>query len=337
MSHGGFRDMSAGKTDANFRRTRHFKKPTMQVIPKNVVRQSLLACALLSASIAACGAQTGLGLDHSAFLTLNARLPDSLAEMATAPAHDNSAAAATVDEGVEDARSGYRWDGPPATEPDWRGIKRDTVYYIGYQFAAIGVLYVAPEDVSGWSEEDKEDYSFEKWKDNVGDPVWDEDKWWINYILHPYWGGAFYIRAQERGFDQVQSFLYSALLSTLYEFGAEAMFEPPSYQDLIVTPVVGALVGQFVFAPLREHIRAQPGEPGWAGKAVLFLTDPMGVVNVATDRLFGVKADLSLRLTALPESSDLPGGRRESLDGLHGDASGSDDSPVWGLQLRAQW
>lgn len=74
--------------------------------------------------------------------------------------------------------------GPPAKVPDWRGIKRDTAYFIGYQFAVIGALYVAPEAISGWSKEDKQNYSFEKWKENVRNPVWDEDAWWVNYILH---------------------------------------------------------------------------------------------------------------------------------------------------------
>lgn len=311
----------------------------MKVYTKDVWARAILVGALGMLSVTAGAATGGDPPRPSPPAEADTAQPAFVADLPLVPFLDDSGtiAAAVADAERQESGVGYRWDGPPRAAPDWTGVGRDTLYFIGYQFAAIGVLYIAPEDVSGWSEEDKEDYSFEKWKDNVGNPVWDEDKWWINYILHPYWGGAFYIRAQERGFDQVQSFLYSALLSTLYEFGAEAMFEPPSYQDLIVTPVVGALVGQFLFAPIREHIRAQPGEPGWTGKAVLFLTDPMGVVNVATDRLFGVKADLTLRLTALPVSSDLPGGRRETADGLHDSVSASNDIPAWGLQLRATW
>lgn len=189
----------------------------------------------------------------------------------------------------------YDWKAPPARDRDWPGLRKDTGYFLGYQFAAIGVLYVAPEGISGWSDEQKDDRDFDKWKENAGDPQWDDDSWWINYVLHPYWGGAYYIRARERGLDRGQSFLYSALLSTLFEFGAEALFEQPSYQDLVITPVAGYLVGHYLFEPLRERIRARPGAPDWTDKTLLFLTDPLGVANVQVDRLFGVRADLSLQ------------------------------------------
>ena len=152
-----------------------------------------------------------------------------------------------------------------------------------------------PEDISGWSNEQKDNYSISKWKDNVSNPQRDDDRWWINYTLHPYWGGAYYIRARERGLDRGQAFLYSTLLSTLFEYGAEALFEPPSYQDLIVTPLVGSLVGEFLFTPLRERIRARGGEPSVTDKTLLVLTDPLGALNAKTDELFGVKTEMSLQ------------------------------------------
>jgi hypothetical protein len=48
------------------------------------------------------------------------------------------------------------------------------------------------------------------------------------------------------------------LLSGLYEFGLEALFERPSYQDLTVTPMAGALLGVLLFEPIREHMRGKP-------------------------------------------------------------------------------
>ena len=201
-----------------------------------------------------------------------------------------------TDSRVHEAASGGDWELPPVRSADWPGIEKDTWYFVGYQFAVVGALYVAPEDISQWSEEQKDDYSFARWRDNVANPHWDEDRWWINYVLHPYWGGAYYIRARERGLDRRQSFLYSALLSTLFEFGVEALFEAPSYQDLIVTPVAGYLVGHYLFTPLRMRILAQPGDPGWAGKTVLILTDPLGAANAQVDRIFGIKANVGVQL-----------------------------------------
>lgn len=237
---------------------------------------------------------------------------------------------------VHAATGRYDWKAPPASGADWQGIKKDTWYFLGYQFAALGMLYVAPESVSGWTDEQRDDRDFTKWKENAGNPVWDEDSWWINYVLHPYWGGAYYIRARERGFDHGASFLYSALLSTLYEFGAEALFEEPSYQDLVVTPVAGYVVGRYLFEPIRERIRAQPGEPDWTDKTVLFLTDPLGVVNFQLDRVFGVHADAGLQLgPMLVHDPGMQSGQaRYRQHGTPGD-------PVtiqgWGVHLRLSW
>lgn len=227
--------------------------------------------------------------------------------------------------------AGYRWRGPAASQPDWQGVSRDTSYFLGYQFAVIGVLYVAPESISGWDREQKRNYSFDKWRHNVSRPVRDEDRWWINYILHPYWGGTYYIRARERGLDRMQSFLYSALLSSLFEYGAEALAEPVSAQDLIVTPVAGALVGEYLFAPLQQRIRAKQGTLDWSDKALLFAIDPLGVVSAETDRLLGVKTTLRIQRIGMPRPAAVkarPGPEP---------ASPRSAAPVWGVQLHIDW
>lgn len=181
----------------------------------------------------------------------------------------------TLNEDAAAHPDGYTWRGVPPTRPDWRGVRRDTAYFLGYQFAGIAVLYFAPESISGWDSEQKRNYNVDKWRNNVSKPVWDEDRWWINYILHPYWGGAYYIRARERGLDRAQSFWYGALLSTLFEYSAEALAEPVSAQDLVVTPFAGFLVGEYLMSPLRERIRSISGKLDWSDKAILFMTDPV--------------------------------------------------------------
>lgn len=240
---------------------------------------------------------------------------------------------ALLDDDAEQA-AGYPWRGASAEQPDWRGIRRDTGYFLGYQFAVLAVLYVAPESVSGWDSEAKHDYSFSEWRDNATKPVWDKDSWWINYITHPYWGGAYYVRAQERGFNRAQSFWYSALLSTLFELGAEALAEPASIQDLVVTPVGGFLVGEYLFLPLRQRIRAKPGKLSWSDKAMLVLTDPLGVVTAETDRLLGVKTTLQWQPIGMPlpaHAAGMGGAATSPLENPHRAA------PVWGLHLRIDW
>jgi hypothetical protein len=242
----------------------------------------------------------------------------------------------SVEAGANPVDGSDRWRLPPAASPDWPGIGRDTAYFLGYQFVAVGILFVAPESISGWSEEDKDNYDIDKWKANVRDPIWDKDAWWINYITHPYWGAAYYIRARERGFEPMPAFWYSALLSTLFEFGAEALFERPSYQDLVVTPVAGALIGEYLFSPLRERIRAKPGQLVWSDKALLFATDPLGVLNAEVDRLFGLNLNWRFGPVSMAEMSpvsSLPDAAATTLSPTFQTGV----KPVWSLQLQITW
>lgn len=172
---------------------------------------------------------------------------------------------------------------------DWIGLGRDTLLLLGYQAVGIGILYVLPADATGWDSEKKKS-SFENWWENVTHPEWDSDHWYVNYIGHAYFGAAYYTRARERGFNELESFLYSALASAMYEFGVEAIFEPPSYQDLIVTPVGGALLG-FAVEPVRSWVKRKP-DPRWYGHVILIATDPIGALNHVVERLVGIKSDI---------------------------------------------
>jgi uncharacterized protein DUF3943 len=174
---------------------------------------------------------------------------------------------------------------------DWLGLGRDTALLFGYQVVTIAIFYFLPESVSKWT--DKNDI-FTRWWHNVQNPHWDHDAFAINYIGHPYFGSAYYARARERGFGEFDSFVYSALASAMYEFGTEALFEQPSYQDLIVTPVGGALLG-LAMEPIRTWIKRKP-EPKWYDQVFLAATDPIGMLNGMFERLVGIKSDLRVDL-----------------------------------------
>ena len=95
----------------------------------------------------------------------------------------------------------------------------------------------------------------------------------------------------------MQSFWYSSFLSAAYEFGAEALFEPPSVQDLIVTPIGGALVGNY-FMNVRAGIRKREEMLGYrrtADEWLWVLTDPLGSINLQLDRLFGRDTTFEIR------------------------------------------
>lgn len=258
-------------------------------------------------------------------------------QLATTTGLATDASASETDDPAEKSpRTPFQWRTTPPAEPDYPGVARDTAYFMLYQTVIIAWLYVLPESISNWTDEDKETYSFEKWKENVRNPHWDEDTFLVNYILHPYWGATYYVRGRERGLSRTQSFFFSAGLSFLFEFGFEALFEQPSYQDLLITPIVGSLIGEYWFWGVRERIKAKPGELGWQDKTVLFLTDPLGVAGALTDRLLGIETDLSvdtLDTSAQPEAA----GNGIGADRITPSMPALSTPPAIGLKWQARW
>ena len=263
-----------------------------------------------------------------AALALGAAL--AIGTAATASAAEGAGTEAATPGG--EAASGYPWLRPPPPQPNWSGAAADVGYFLSYQIVGVAVLYVMPKSVSGWGEQEKENYSFDKWRENTSQPVKDSDAFVVNYVLHPYWGAAYYVRARERGLSRWQSFGFSALMSTLWEYGAEALAEPVSIQDLIVTPVVGSLLGEYVFEPWRAAIRAGAPELDPTDQAILALTDPLGAINAKVNQWFGIKA--STQLMPLRLRSGAPAAAAV-LPGLAPTAP--QRGPYWGLQLRLTW
>ena len=161
--------------------------------------------------------------------------------------------------------------------------QQSKVIFVG-GFGVMGVIALLPEEISKWDRSEiGKGQLIEKWWDNVrAGPVWDNDKWYINYIGHPYFGGVYYQAARKSGYNQWNSFVYSALMSTFYwEYGIEAFAEVPSLQDLVVTPVGGWIYGEWAHHKEQE-IRARGGtalgSKTW-GNISLFLLDPLGSID----------------------------------------------------------
>ncbi len=212
-------------------------------------------------------------------------------------------------------------------EPDWEGLKVDTQLFLLYQVGIVGIIYLLPESVSQWDEEAKGGNPFKKWNDNVTGLQRDTDKWVINYVMHPYFGATYYVRARNRGFDRRASFWYSVAMSTLYEYGIEAIFEPASVQDMIFTPVGGAVVGEY-FMIGREKIRARIARRGHAtfwDKTGLFLTDPIGVINEKVMGMLGRQYNARLELQPVVSPAL-----------FHDDRARHDDA-IYGLRAQLTW
>ncbi len=217
----------------------------------------------------------------------------------------------------------------PDNLPDKKGRRSDTYHFLAYQAVSIAVLYAMPEDVTGWTLEQKDEYSLSKWWYNVRHPQWDSDDFYINYILHPYWGATYYVRSRERGFSRRSSFWYSARLSAAYEFGVEALFEEVSIQDVIVTPIGGWLVGEY-FMGVRYRIEARHdgySRMPFRDRFVLTVTDPLGAMNRVVDGWFGLGKDLRILPYQNPFSRSFEPGYA---------AKGS-PGEIYGLTIEYRW
>nr|WP_159063732.1 DUF3943 domain-containing protein [Thaumasiovibrio occultus] len=169
-------------------------------------------------------------------------------------------------------------------EEDWQYLKEQTYTILGLSVATVGLMTLLPESVTNWTDEDRDmSKLFSKWTDNVKEgPVWDKDDHFLNYVAHPYFGGVYYTAARHAGYDEWKSFMYSFTMSTFFwEYGVEAFAEVPSIQDIIVTPVFGAAVGEMMYQQ-EQAIVANGGEV-WGSKTFgsvnLFLLNPVGHIH----------------------------------------------------------
>ena len=109
-------------------------------------------------------------------------------------------------------------------------------------------------------------------------PVWDHDAWAINYIGHPYAGSLYYNSMRSQGSSRLAAFLFSAVQSTLcWEYGIEAVAERPSIQDLVLTPVVGSLMGEL--SHLATMRMAEHGRMTLGKKILITAINPTFVMN----------------------------------------------------------
>ena len=77
-------------------------------------------------------------------------------------------------------------------------------------------------------------------------PVWDDDDWKINFIGHPVAGSFHYNSLRSQNASIFHSFLFATAQSFIWEYIVEATAEKPSTQDLIITPIVGSILGESI-------------------------------------------------------------------------------------------
>ncbi|KJY81570.1 ubiquitin--protein ligase [Vibrio galatheae] len=214
---------------------------------------------------------------------------------------------------------------------DWDYLMGQTYTILGLSVATVGLMTLLPESITKWDEEDRDLSGLgSKWKDNVtSGPTWDRDEHFLNYIMHPYFGGVYYTAARHAGFNEFESFLYSATMSTFFwEYGVEAFAEVPSWQDIFITPFFGAIVGEMMFEA-EQGIVTSGGEV-WGsetmGDVTLFFLNPVGHIHGWVSGAWGGSAEFQY-------SSNPWFGNKDAAK-FAMDAGASYDSVFYGVEMK---
>ena len=160
--------------------------------------------------------------------------------------------------------------------------------------------------------------------------VWDNDYFSTNYFLHPYQGGLYFNTARSNGLSFGASMFYSLGGSLTWEYLMEN--EPPSFNDIITTPISGVLIGEVMFKMSNRVIDSRA--VGWErfGRELLgFVINPVNGFNRIISGNAWKRSNYSGKMIAdSPTDFSITSGYR----GLYANNVGSiDNSAYIGLHL----
>lgn len=89
--------------------------------------------------------------------------------------------------------------------------------------------------------------------------VWDRDGYLMNQFAHPYHGAAYFNAARSNGLTFWESTVYPLGGSLMWELAMEN--EPPSYNDLVNTPITGITLGEIQYRV--AHLLIDESTTGW--------------------------------------------------------------------------
>lgn len=166
------------------------------------------------------------------------------------------------------------------------------IMFVGAVMAA-GLLYLMPESVTKWNKDESGDI-FTKWRTKTRKgPVVDSDEAWLNYVAHPYFGAVYYMQPRMAGYSWASGVAFSFVASNLFwEYGIEGFAEIPSWQDIIITPAVGSILGEG-FYRLTRYIQMNDNKlfgQWWLGKLIGWVLDPLGnlIYSTGLGEAFGI-------------------------------------------------
>jgi hypothetical protein len=138
----------------------------------------------------------------------------------------------------------YRITSEEKTDYQFHYHYLDRYHTVGEIFKDLGIVYgltwgiyfaTQPE---AWHEG-----SWERWKENFGKVVFDQDEPFWNWFVHPIAGSQLYLFYRANGYSRMDSLGMAFASTLLFEFTVEIYTEPASIQDIFQTPVFGSLLG----------------------------------------------------------------------------------------------
>jgi hypothetical protein len=167
---------------------------------------------------------------------------------------------------------------PPAALRKKKGLGSNlwvvTAGLVAFQGASVAVFTQLPGEITGWDNA-KPNFLNPKNTFTKG-PHFDSDDWYWNYVGHPVSGSEYYLLARNRKLGPLASLGYATGMSTLWEVGPEAIYERASIQDLIITPVAGAVLGELRYQAKQALIDKSTGKANTTLKKILVVViDPV--------------------------------------------------------------
>lgn len=152
---------------------------------------------------------------------------------------------------------------------------KGTKLLVGVGVGMMGVLMTLPHSVTRWEDDFVQDAMYNLNESFSTPPVWDKDHWSINYVGHPYAGSIYYNTLRCQGATVPQSFIFNAFISTAWEYLYEGVAERPSVQDLVVTPVVGSILGELTH---QATVKMKKNGTNIFEKTFITVMNPVNVV-----------------------------------------------------------
>ncbi|HSG81113.1 MAG TPA: DUF3943 domain-containing protein [Gemmatimonadota bacterium] len=145
----------------------------------------------------------------------------------------------------------------------------------GVEVSLLVITMAAPKEWTGWTDDFVKDGLNNLERAWTSAPMYDGDHWFHNFVGHPYGGSVYYNTVRSQGAGVLGSFFFSAFMSAQWEYAFEAFAEQPSIQDIFITPISGAILGEAVHTVTVRMVR---NGTSVFEKAFILLMNPTHVV-----------------------------------------------------------